>query len=142
MKKLTLLIITLCISLLSYTQIPKFSKQSKIINHTYYWVNFNDSAREPNYVFYKLYKTNLKKPKLPRKSLFKVDPLCPNSMNPDEYAGYDNMYDRGHLFNYDNNAWDKTTAKECFYMTNIAVQISNFNRDYGRNLKTTKENWQ
>ena len=135
MKKIIIYWLFFCCSL-SNAQTPMVDNNSHIIKHKYYWINFNDSARQANYVFYKLYKTHLTTTQVVRKNSFTKDPLCINSMSPIEYKGKKG-FDRGHLFNFEDNAWDNTctASKECFYMTNIGVQYSNFNRGLWKELE-------
>ena len=129
------LLVVFCCSL-SNAQTPMVDNNSHIIKHKYYWINFNDSARQANYVFYKLYKTHLTTTQVVRKNSFTKDPLCINSMSPIEYKGK-KLFEKGHLFNFEDNAWDNTctASKECFYMTNIGVQYSNFNRGLWKELE-------
>lgn len=117
----------------SKAQEPILNKQNHIIKHKYYWINMNDSLNQPNYVFYKIYKSNLIKPKLKRVNIFKLDPS--NLTISSIFYHNSCKYDRGHLFNFENNAWDLIAIKECFYMTNICPQDPKLNRGVWKSIE-------
>ena len=123
--------------------IPK-SVSNQVINYQAIRVNFNPSLRIPNCVAYELTATMVSMADAPdhetRKNYnYAKDPsvkACPENW---EYRG--SGYSRGHMAPAMDMRWDKTSMKQCFYMTNMCPQDTKLNNDHWRVLEEKVHKW-
>lgn len=96
------------------------------IYHENYMLSYNYDYRVANWVGYELLASELAD-NVSRTDNFKADPKIKSNTNYDlDYAA--SYYDRGHLLPADNCTWNEVAMDECFYYSNIAPQIPEFNR--------------
>jgi endonuclease G len=131
MKKITMLITLLVIS------VTLFSQDVVILKHTNYTSHFSKSKKYP--VMVEWWETKAKvaceKP-LPRKDNFKPDPLLPVETNiGNDYVG--SGLDRGHLMPAKSNQCQTQAVQdECFYYSNMAAQTHRLNAGDWKSLET------
>ena len=123
--------------------IPK-GVSNQPINYKAIRVDFNPSYRIPNCVAYELTATMVDMADAPghevRKNYnYNKDPNVKSCPDHWEYRG--SGYSRGHMAPAMDMRWDKTTMKECFYMTNMCPQDVKLNNDHWRNLEEKIHKW-
>jgi endonuclease G len=108
--------------------------------HKAYVLKHDDVAKIPVWVAYTL------TPKhsegcVPRQDSFIPDPLLPVGKRA-ELKDYTNSgYDKGHLANNADMAWDLNVDKESFLLSNMAPQIHPFNAGIWEELETNVRGW-
>ncbi len=129
-------------SLLAVT-IPK-GVSNQVINYQAIRVNFNPSLRIPNCVAYELTATTATMADAPDHEVRKSYNYAKDSnvkTCPEQWEYRGSGYSRGHMAPAMDMRWDKTTMKQCFYMTNMCPQDTKLNNDHWRVLEERVHRW-
>lgn len=126
-------------SLTSHLELPLFTDNESIINHTGYSLSYNVSHKQANWVAYELTK-NETQAVVKRSNKFITDPLIVGgTATNSDYKG--SGYDKGHLAPAADMTWSEVTMKESFYFSNISPQIPALNRGIWNNLEELVRTW-
>jgi endonuclease G len=131
MKKFQILIVTLLISFVT------FSQDIVVLKHTNYTSHFSKSKKYPVMVEWWETKAKVACPNpLPRKDAFQPDPqLMVETSIKEDYVG--SGYDRGHMSPAASNQCQTADVQiECFYMSNMAAQTHRLNAGDWKSLET------
>jgi len=131
MKKFQILIVTLLISFVT------FSQDIVVLKHTNYTSHFSKSKKYPVMVEWWETKAKVACPNpLPRKDAFQPDPqLMIETSIKEDYVG--SGYDRGHMSPAASNQCQTADVQiECFYMSNMAAQTHRLNAGDWKSLET------
>ncbi len=131
MKKFQILIVTLLISFVT------FSQDIVLLKHTNYTSHFSKSKKYPVMVEWWETKAKVACPNpLPRKDAFQPDPqLMVETSIKEDYVG--SGYDRGHMSPAASNQCQTADVQiECFYMSNMAAQTHRLNAGDWKSLET------
>ena len=94
---------------------------------------YRENYEQPEWVAYTLTPEKLVK-EADRANNFRADPqISTGSATPDDYKS--SGYDRGHLAPAADMAYNETTMRESFYMSNMSPQEPSFNRGIWNNLE-------
>lgn len=114
-----------------------------MLDHKYFQVAYDQKTRLARYVYYSLSADKLKNKNATRKNKFKADPILVKQeipfVKPLEYLK--TGYDQGHLAPSADFAWDQTANDTTFYMSNMAPQTRNLNRDAWKRLEEKVRKW-
>ncbi len=124
---------------ISKLEIPKTNPKDIIISHTGYWLSYNETHEQSNWVAYDL--TNQETIKLfERTDKFIKDPkVKTGTANDKDYSG--SGYDRGHLAPASDMGWSSLTMAESFYYSNMSPQTPSFNRGIWKKLEELVRTW-
>jgi endonuclease G len=119
---------------------PYISDSVEYVIHKGFEVEYTQTYKEPIWVAYMLTSQRVSG-KIKRNNLFRFDPFVKGgSALPADYAGAKDI-DRGHLYSAEDARWDSNAMHDCFYMTNMCPQVSEFNRGIWKNLETQERKW-
>ncbi|HEY8937108.1 MAG TPA: DNA/RNA non-specific endonuclease [Cyclobacteriaceae bacterium] len=108
-----------------------------IINKVIYKVNFSNALHQPRYVSYKLHKGG---GDCDRRSFsFKNDDVNAETANENDYAG--SNYDKGHMANAEDFAFDCTKDEMTFRYYNCLPQTVNLNRGLWKRNEADVRKW-
>lgn len=115
--------------------------QVVILPHTYYTCYYDTIKKAPIYSTYILTKAHLDTQACKRSPRFFADPMVSevNQANNKTYW-HNGKYDKGHLSPDDDFRFDSTAEHEAMYYTNVAPQISSFNRITWKAVETFTRN--
>lgn len=128
--------------------IMNVSMNSIVKEYSRYVVSYNTKYNIPNWVAWKLTKTQLPNTddiKIDRDDKFTVDNDLKNSnigvffAKHEDYPGND--YDRGHMCPAEDNRFLREAMTECFYTINICPQTANLNRGKWKVLENRCRSW-
>lgn len=142
--KLIFLFFCLFQFLLSFSQkdsnflFPNFRKNDTIIKHEAYYVSFNSTHNQANWIAYQLTKDECIK-KVERKTSFKSDPLIPNTNHKVDYSK--SGFDKGHLAPAADMSFSEIAMTESFYFSNISPHNPSFNRGIWKKLEEETRVW-
>jgi endonuclease G, mitochondrial len=130
---------------ISVDQLPRLTvNESEVYaDHGYFVVSFNEEHQLPNWVFYKLSKSDLKNSRAKRKDRFFADPILKSknvmSLSPQAFAK--SGYDRGHLAPSADFQWSQEANDRTFVMSNMVPQSKGLNRSAWKILEERIRNW-
>lgn len=116
------------------------STSGQIIRHKYFALSYREEFELPEWVAYELTSKRLSGKWVNRTNDFRPDPLVKTgSATPEDYRG--SHYDRGHLAPAGDMAFSNDAMSQSFFMTNIAPQVSGFNKGIWRELEELTRDW-
>jgi endonuclease G len=136
MKKITIILGFLLISLLSFAQ------DVVVLKHTNYTSHFSKSKLYPVMVEWWETRAKVGCPNpLPRKDAFQPDPQAVQLTDiKADYVG--SGFDRGHMSPAASNQCQTADVQiECFYMSNMAAQYHSLNAGDWKSLETATREW-
>ena len=114
--------------------------KGEVIHHRYYSLSYLEPFELAEWVAYELTRTNLEKPAVNRTDWFTPDPAIRSGSAV--HADYTRSgYTRGHLVPAGDMAFDQLAMEECFFMSNIAPQLRDFNNGSWRELEEQVRRW-
>jgi len=115
------------------------SVQGEVIKHTYYTLDYNEEAEQPNWVFYALYPALINGTQ-DRTDDFRPDPaVSTGSASLADYKG--SGYDRGHLCPAADMKLNQTCMSETFFLSNMSPQVAGFNRGIWSTVEAQVREW-
>lgn len=142
-RLLPLLILLFLITNFSFSQTLNYlpaSTTKLVIKHTYYTLSYSVPHKQAEWVAYMLTKDNLLNGTTKRKDNFRPDSLITlGSATLADYAG--SGYDRGHLAPAADMKINSKAMSECFFLSNMSPQKSDFNRYIWEKLEEQVRNW-
>lgn len=128
----TILILLTCTLCLGYNAVGQL-----IVRNNVYKVNFSNTFHQPRYVSYTLYKGGGGCDRTPFR--FKNDKPELECATDQDYAG--SKYDKGHLANAEDFAFDCEKDEQTFRYYNCLPQTTNLNRGIWKSKETEIRNW-
>ncbi|MRX46521.1 DNA/RNA non-specific endonuclease [Pedobacter puniceum] len=120
-------------------ELPKFTKNDIIIQHSGFSLSYNELHEQANWVAYELTKEKTVKI-YSRIDKFLEDPkVKTGTANAKDYAS--SGYDRGHLAPAADMVWSATAMAESFYYSNMSPQNPGFNRGIWKKLEELVRIW-
>jgi len=123
--------------------IPPQRKNSVLLNHKYFEIQYDPSFRLARYVKYQLTKENLRGKRFKRKDRFRPDPQLTErklpAVHPKEYAK--SGYDKGHLAPAADFSWSEEASDLTFVMSNMVPQKPGLNRSAWKMLEDQVRKW-
>lgn len=117
--------------------IPKTGSDLVVIDREGYAVGFSKKLKVPVWVCWVLTADEVQR-KAASRARFEADPCTRYSSIPEDYLR--SGFDRGHLAPAADMAYSAETMKESFYMTNMAPQLPQFNRQIWKYLESATRN--
>ena len=120
-------------------EIPTISKESQVVHHLAYTLQYNENHEQADWVAYHLTKEETNKI-FSRTDNFLPDPkVKTESANNEDYKG--SGYDRGHLAPAADMGWSKEAMEESFFYSNMSPQVQSFNRGIWKKLEEQVRTW-
>ena len=114
--------------------------QGELIKHKYYYLSYNESTEQADWVAYILKKEELKIPNVNRSRKYFKDPSV--STESAHHKDYSNSgYTRGHLAPAGDMAFSEEAMRESFYMSNMSPQNRAFNNGVWKELEESIRDW-
>ncbi len=110
-----------------------------LIQHPGYSIKWDSQRRVPAWSSYRITRKQLNNKHVKRTNEFMKDPLVADSPNPWDYKR--TGYDRGHMAPAGSLAYSYDTMRASFYMTNMAPQKPELNREIWNSLEQKVRNW-
>lgn len=113
----------------------------ELVHHTGYSLCYDEDHEQAAWVIYKLSRDEVESARASRAGAdFAEDPgVSTGSAGLDDYRN--SGYDRGHLVPAADMKWGKRAMRECFYMSNIAPQVHEFNAGIWEALENDVRAW-
>jgi len=116
------------------------STSGEIVRHKFYALSYREDFELAEWVAYELTSGRLYTKWVDRTGDFRPDPLVKTqSASPEDYRGAN--YDRGHLAPAGDMAFSNEAMPQSFFMSNIAPQVSGFNKGIWRELEELTRDW-
>lgn len=115
------------------------STTGEIIKHQHYWLSYNDSYEQAEWVAYELAKSHLTSDDRVRPFFIEDPKVKSKSADWRNYKG--SGYDRGHLCPAGDRRFSDYAFKETFYTSNITPQKRDFNSGIWNNLEMKARSW-
>jgi endonuclease G, mitochondrial len=116
------------------------STSGEIVRHKYFALSYREDFELAEWVAYELTSNRLFTKWVDRTNNFRSDPLVKTkSATPEDYRG--SHLDRGHLAPAGDMAFSKKAMSQSFFMSNIAPQVSSFNKGVWRELEELTRDW-
>ncbi len=140
-KRIIRILIIFSLTNLAFAQIelPKAKPGDMIIHHIGYFLSYNETHEQANWVAYEL---TLKEVNgtFKRTNDFRPDPMVKTgSASLADYKG--SGYDRGHLAPAADMKWSLKAMSESFYTSNMSPQRPSFNRGIWKRLEEQVRKW-
>lgn len=120
--------------------LPSVSGENQLVHHKHYSLSYNERHEIPEWVAYRLTRSSLQAPNVPRAKRFNSDPMVKSrSAKHSDYSH--SGYTRGHLAPAGDMAFSKDAMQETFYMSNMTPQIRPFNNGIWKELEEQVRDW-
>ncbi len=120
-------------------ELPHYTNDSEIIQHTGYALKYNEHFEQSEWVAYQLTIEEVNG-KYEQSNNFRKDPhVSTGSAALKDYKG--SGYDRGHLIPASDMRWSLDAMSASFYMSNMSPQDPNFNRGIWKKLEELIRSW-
>ncbi len=120
-------------------ELPHYTNDSEIIQHTGYALKYNEQYEQAEWVAYQLTDIEVNG-KYERSDNFRKDPfVSTGSATLKDYKG--SGYDRGHLIPASDMKWSPDAMSSSFYMSNMSPQDPSFNRGIWKKLEEQVREW-
>lgn len=117
-----------CTDLVFEGKFPTSKEPVKILCYKKFVVGYSEIRKAPLWAATVLTADSVKNSTVVRKGSFKPDPQIPTRLQPAMSDFVGNDFDRGHMVNFEDLAFDAEGAAESNYLTNIVAQYSSNNR--------------
>jgi len=112
----------------------------QLVEHTGFYLSYNEAAEQPWWVAYELTTDELKGGEDRDNFSFDADPsIKNNSASLADYKG--SGYDRGHLAPAADMKWSSSAMSDCFLLSNISPQKHSFNAGIWEKLENRFRGW-
>lgn len=119
--------------------IPISENKGEFIQHTYYYLEYNEEHEQASWVYYML-TADFINGEGKRKNNFKPNPLVQTeTAQLADYKG--SGYDRGHLCPAGSMKINQLAMDETFYLSNMSPQVAGFNRGKWKWLEEQVRKW-
>lgn len=116
------------------------STTDQVIHHDHYSLSYSEEHEQAEWVAYKLTKSSLLIPNVPRTDWFEKDPAV--STGSAEYKDYSGSgFTRGHLAPAGDMAFNESAMIESFFMSNVSPQKRPFNNGIWKELEEQVRDW-
>ncbi|ODN41424.1 DNA/RNA non-specific endonuclease [Piscirickettsia litoralis] len=116
------------------------SKADQYLCRRAYTVGYNYKTKQPAWVAFKLTGQSVSK-RIKRHNQFMPDPTIPQKYRSELSDWKKSGYDRGHLASYASMDFNKESAKESFYLSNMSPQKAGLNRQGWARLESDVRFW-
>lgn len=116
------------------------STTDQVIHHDHYSLSYSEEHEQAEWVAYKLTKSSLIIPNVPRTDWFEKDPaVLTGSAEYKDYSG--SGFTRGHLAPAGDMAFNESAMMESFFMSNVSPQKRPFNNGIWKELEEQVRDW-
>lgn len=127
-------------TLFKHFELPGFTSNDLIVEHTGYTLSFNKETKLANWVAWTL-TSEKSNGRYSRTDDFRADDMLPGKYRVTETAYSGSGYDRGHMCPAADNKWSYQAMSESFLMSNMCPQVPELNQVWWEHLEKAERRW-